>query len=93
MADVKHFLLTGECPPHLDKAQRQRLIPKVASYQLIGEDLYHKGKDLVLRRVLTKDEIQRILESCHGEVCGGHFAKEITSKKITLARYTWPSLH
>ena len=65
----------------------------MTSYQLIGEDLYHKGKDLVLRRVPTNEEIHRILESCHGEVCGGHFAQEITSKKITLARYTWPSLH
>ena len=88
LADVKHFLLTGECPPHLDKAQRRRLIPKVASYQLIGEDLYHKGKDLVLRRVTTKEEIQCILESCHSKVCGGHFAQEITSEKITLAGYT-----
>ena len=73
LEDVKHFLLTRECPWHLDKAQRQ-LFFKVTSYQLTGDDLYHKGKDLVLRRVPTKDEIQRILESCHGEACGGHFA-------------------
>ena len=93
LKDVKHFLLTGECPQHLDKIQRRQLTLKVTSYQLIGEDLYHKGKDLVLRRVPTKEEIHRILESCHGEVCGGHFAQEITSKKITLAKYIWPSLH
>ena len=93
LKDVKHFLLIGECPQHLDKVQRRRLTLKVTSYQLIGEDLYHKGKDLVLRRVPTKEEIHRIVDSCHGEVCGGHFTQEITSKKITLAGYTWPSLH
>ena len=93
LVDVKQFLLPRECPQHLDKIQSRQLTLKVTSYQLIGEDLYHKGKDLVLRRVPTKEEIHRILDSCHGEVCGGHFAQEITSKKITLAGYTWPSLH
>ena len=62
-------------------------------YQLIGDDLYHKGKDLVLRKVPTRNEIIRILKSCHDEVCGGHFAQDITSRKILLAGYTWPSLH
>ena len=93
LEDIKYFLLTGECPRHLDKVQQHRLVTKVTSYQLIGEDLYHKGKDLVLRRVPSRDEILRILESCHDEVCGGHFAQEITSRKISLAGYTWPSLH
>ena len=66
LADVKHFLLIEECPQHLEKVQRRQLTLKVTSYQLIGEDLYHKGKDLVLRRVPTKDAIHHILESCHG---------------------------
>ena len=39
LADVKHFLLTRECPQHLDKVQRRQLTLKVTSYQLIGEDL------------------------------------------------------
>ena len=93
LQDIKHFLLTGECPGHLDKVQRHRLVAKVIPYQLIGDDLYHKGKDLVLRKVPTRNEIIRILKSCHDEVCGGHFAQDITSRKILLAGYTWPSLH
>ena len=55
LADVKHFLLTGACPQHLDKVQKRQLTLKVTSYQLIGEDLYHKRKDLVLIRVPTKE--------------------------------------
>ncbi|MCO5560936.1 hypothetical protein L7F22_014556 [Adiantum nelumboides] len=61
--------------------------------QLIGEHLYHKGKDLVLRRVPLVKEIEKILMSCHDGVCGGHFAQEITSKKILQAGFVWPSLH
>lgn len=94
LQDIKKFLLTGECPKHLDKVQRHRLVAKVVSYQLIGGELYHKGKDLVLRKVPSKEEINRILQSCHDDVYGGHFAQDITSRKILLAGYTWPtSLH
>ncbi|MCO5570524.1 hypothetical protein L7F22_024247 [Adiantum nelumboides] len=59
---------------------------------LIGEYLYHKGKDLVLRRVPLVKEIEKILMACHDGVCGGHFAQEITSKKILQAGFVWPSL-
>ena len=51
------------------------------------------GKDNVLRRVANEDEIESILESCHEGVCGGHFAQEITSRKILQASIVWPSLH
>ncbi|MCO5582761.1 hypothetical protein L7F22_036660 [Adiantum nelumboides] len=93
MEDILYFLETGECPKHLEKVQRHRLVRKALSYQLIGEYLYHKGKDLVLRRVPLVKEIEKILMSCHDGVCGGHFAQEITSRKIPQAGFVWPSLH
>ncbi|MCO5566544.1 hypothetical protein L7F22_020221 [Adiantum nelumboides] len=93
MEDILYFLETGECPKHLERVQRRRLVKKALSYQLIGEYLYHKGKDLVLRRVPLVKKIEKILMSCHDGVCGGHFAQEITSKKILQAGFVWPSLH
>ncbi|MCO5603194.1 hypothetical protein L7F22_057341 [Adiantum nelumboides] len=82
MENILYFLETGECPKHLERVQRHRLVRKALSYQLIGEHLYHKGKDLVLRRVPLVKEIEKILMSCHDGVCGGHFSQEITSRKI-----------
>ncbi|MCO5608969.1 hypothetical protein L7F22_063187 [Adiantum nelumboides] len=93
MEDILYFLEIGECPKHLERVQRHRLVKKALSYQLIGEHLYHKGKDLVLRRVPLVKEIEKILMSCHDGVCGGHFAQEITSRKILQAGFVWPSLH
>ncbi|MCO5588722.1 hypothetical protein L7F22_042681 [Adiantum nelumboides] len=93
MEDILYFLETIECPKHLERVQRLHLVRKALSYQLIGEHLYHKGKDLVLRRVPLVKEIEKILMSCHDGVCGGHFAQEITSKKILQAGFVWPSLH
>ncbi|MCO5603894.1 hypothetical protein L7F22_058048 [Adiantum nelumboides] len=93
MEDILYFLETGECPKHLERVQRHRLVRKALSYQLIGEHLYHNGKDLVLRRVPLVKEIEKILMSCHDGVCGEHFAQEITSRKILQAGFVWPSLH
>ncbi|MCO5548629.1 hypothetical protein L7F22_002089 [Adiantum nelumboides] len=93
MEDILYFLETGECPKHLEKVQWHRLVRKALSYQIIEEHLHHKGKDLVLRRVPLVKEIEKILMSCHDGVCGGHFAQEITSRKILQAGFVWPSLH
>ncbi|MCO5601251.1 hypothetical protein L7F22_055370 [Adiantum nelumboides] len=61
MEDILYFLETGECPKYLERVQRHRLVRKALSYQLIGEHLYHKDKDLVLRRVPLVKEIEKIL--------------------------------
>ncbi|MCO5612308.1 hypothetical protein L7F22_066573 [Adiantum nelumboides] len=87
MEDILYFLEIGECPKHLERVQRHCLVRKALSYQLIGEHLYHKGKDLVLRRVPLVKEIEKILMTCHDGVCGGHFAQEITNKKILQAGF------
>ena len=38
-------------------------------------------------------DIQDILASCHDKVYGGHFALDITSRKILQVDFVWPSLH
>ena len=91
--DIFHFLEVGECPGHLTTGQKKWLVRKAVRYRIINEDLYCKGKDLVLRRVPLSHEIESILSSCHDGVCGGHFAQEITSRKILQAGFVWPSLH
>ena len=39
------------------------------------------------------EEISKILQSCHDGVCGGHFAQEVTSRKILQAGFVWTSMH
>lgn len=51
------------------------------------------GKDKVLRKIPTKEEISDILEACHDGVCGGHFAHDITCRNVLQARIIWPSIH
>jgi len=51
-------------------------------YTLIGEELYCIGKDGVLKREINVEEAKSALESCHDGTCRGHFATNITIRKI-----------
>ena len=85
LQDVLCFLETGEPPPRSTKGERRWLARKAVRYQLINKDLFCKGKDQVLWKVLSKEDIHCILHSCHNDVCGGHFVYELTCRKVLQA--------
>ena len=62
------------------------------SYTIIVDTLYKKGKDEVLRRCVTSSEIPLILKKCHDNMTGGHFAGDVTARKILQSSYWWPTL-
>ncbi|MCO5558355.1 hypothetical protein L7F22_011936 [Adiantum nelumboides] len=93
LAPIVSYILEGEFPQSFTKAQKQRLMEKASSYLFLEGALYQRGKDQVCRRIPTVKEIPSILEGLHEEACGGHFAQELTAKKILLSGYVWPSLH
>ena len=82
LQDVLCFLEIGEPPPHSTRGERRWLARKAVRYRLINEDLFCMGKDQVLWRVPSKEDIHRVLYSCHNDVCGGHFAYELTYRKV-----------
>ncbi|MCO5605822.1 hypothetical protein L7F22_060006 [Adiantum nelumboides] len=93
LAPIVSYILEGEFPQSFTKAQKQRLMEKASSYLFLEGALYQRGKNQVCRRIPTVEEIPSILEGLHEEACGGHFAQELTAKKILLSGYVWPSLH
>ncbi|MCO5610844.1 hypothetical protein L7F22_065086 [Adiantum nelumboides] len=93
LAPIVSYILEGEFPQSFTKAQKQRLMEKASSYLFLEGALYQRGKDQVCSRIPTVEEIPSILEGLHEEACGGHFAQELTAKKILLSGYVWPSLH
>ena len=54
--------------------------------------LYHRGVDSILRRCLTHDEAEVVLNDFHGGACGGHLSGLSTSQKILRACYLWLSI-
>ncbi|RVW87273.1 Gag-Pol polyprotein [Vitis vinifera] len=52
---------------------------------------YKKGVENVVATIF-QDEQQGILNHCHENACGGHFASQKTSMKMLQSGFTWPSL-
>ena len=88
----EEFLLIAIIPTVIKKAKKYRFVRKATKYKLIGDTLYMKGADLVLRRVPWKEKIYRVLEENHEGACGGHFSFKITLPKILQEGYAPPSM-
>ncbi|MCO5570045.1 hypothetical protein L7F22_023759 [Adiantum nelumboides] len=86
------FLQTGLLPAELEKSKKYAFLRRAKRYMLVGDSLYMKGADLVMRRVPWKEEIYKVLEENHEGSCGGHFASKITLHKILQEGYVWPSI-
>ena len=61
-------------------------------YTIIADTLYKKEKNGILRRCVTSSEIPLILKECHDNRAGGHFAGDVTARKILQSGYWWPAL-
>ncbi|MCO5570329.1 hypothetical protein L7F22_024048 [Adiantum nelumboides] len=86
------FLQIGLLPAELEKSKKYAFLHRAKRYMLVGDSLYMKGADIVMRRVPWKEEIYKILEENHEGSCGGHFASKITLHKILQEGYVWPSI-
>jgi len=59
---------------------------------IVGDMLYRRGVDTVLRRCLTHEEVEKVLNDCHLGVCGGHQSGYATAQKNLRAGYFWPTM-
>jgi hypothetical protein len=77
---------------HLSRDDRRRIRHQAPRYLLIGDILYRRGIDTILRRCVTIDEVDKVLNDCHSGACGGHLSGIATAQKIIRAGYFWPTL-
>jgi len=49
---------------------------------IVGNTLYRHGIDTILRRCLTHEEAEKVLNDCHLGTCGGHQSGYATTHKI-----------
>jgi hypothetical protein len=90
--DIIQYLTSQEFPPEFSTSRKRNLIEQCAPFTMLGSVLYKLGKDGVLRRCIFESEVENILQGCHADVCGGHFAGDSTARKVLLAGFWWPSL-
>ena len=81
------LLQTSTFQSELTKDARRRIRHQSQPYRIVGDTLYRVGVDSVLRRCLTLEEAERVLNDCHSGTCGGHMSGYATAQKILRAGY------
>ncbi len=76
----------------LNLAEKQKLAKKVERFILKEGIMYKVGQNNRMHKFLTTSKAQIILKELHEIVARGHFAIDITIKKILDAKYWWPTL-
>ena len=74
------------------KDEHRKLRHLAKNYLIIGDTLYHRRVDSILRRCLTLEEAEFVLNDCHNGAYGGHLSRLATAQKILRAGYFWPSI-
>lgn len=61
-------------------------------YQILDDKLYWVGVHSLLRRCLTLEEAERVLNDRHSSACGDHMFGYATAQKTLHVGYLWPSI-
>jgi hypothetical protein len=90
--EIVRYLQTLKFPQHLSRDDRQRIRHQAKKYTIVGDTLYHRRINDILRRCLTHGEAESLLNNFHYEACGGHLSGLATTQKILRVGYVWPSI-
>ena len=71
--------IEGPYSPFMDEQQRLRHVSK--SYLIVDNTLYRHGVDSILRRCLTHEEAELVLNDWHRGACGGHLSRLSIAQK------------
>ncbi|CAA7060045.1 unnamed protein product [Microthlaspi erraticum] len=75
------------------KALRDENLPWMLGITIgMSPYLYKRGPDSIYRRCIAEEDVQGVLEHCHGSAYGGHFATFKTATKVLQSGLWWPTL-
>jgi hypothetical protein len=93
LTDMIYFLSHGLPSKELSKAERKRLGVRSRAFSLMNDNLYHQSADgIICRHVVRQDERAEVLRECHSVVAGGHYAREVTARKVWQSGLWWPTV-
>ena len=90
--EMMQFFYTGLFPSTFSRDQRKRLALQSRHYKVIADQLYRIGGDGLLCRCVPPHETEVVLAEAHQGIGGGHFAGDVTARKILQAGLWWPKL-
>ena len=81
------YLQIHGAPPYSTHKQRHKIRQQSKHYIIIGDTLYHRCVDTILRRFLVHEEAENVFNDCNGGLCGGHLSRLAISRKIFHTGY------
>ncbi|RVW79461.1 Retrovirus-related Pol polyprotein from transposon 17.6 [Vitis vinifera] len=91
-AHIANYLITGEIPSEWNAQDRKHFLQKFMLIIGKSPSFLSIVADQIIRKCVPEDEQQGILNHCHENACGGHFASQKTAMKVLQSGFTWPSL-
>ena len=85
--DILIYLHTLKYPAASSREERHKLHLHAKNYLIIGDTLYCRGVDSILRLCLTHEETEIVLNDDHSGACGGHLSGLETTLKILRDGY------
>ena len=68
------YLQTQNFQPNTLRSNQRCIRYQAKDYLIVGDTLYCHGFDTILRRCLTHEEAEKVLNDCHFGACGGHLS-------------------
>ena len=87
--DILIYLQTLKYPAAFSREEQRKLCLHANTYLIIGDTLYRSGVDSILRRCLTHEEVQIVLNDAHSGACGGHLSRLAMAQQILRVNYLW----
>ena len=78
--DILIYLQTLKYPAAFSREERSKLRLHAKNYLIIGDTLYRRRVDFILRRCLTHEEAEIVLNDSHSRACGGHLSGLATTQ-------------
>ena len=70
--DIIIYLQTQKYRSNTSRSEQRRIQYQSKDYMIVGDTLYRRGIDIVLRRCLSHEEAEKVLNDFHLGTCGGH---------------------
>ncbi|RVW62062.1 Retrovirus-related Pol polyprotein from transposon 17.6 [Vitis vinifera] len=87
-AHIANYLVTGEVPSEWKAQDRKHFLAKIHAYYWEEPFLFKYCADPIIRKCVPEEEQQGILNYCHENACGGHFASQKTTMKVLQSGFT-----
>ncbi|CAA7018774.1 unnamed protein product [Microthlaspi erraticum] len=84
-------MVSGEVPSSFDAYKRKKFF-KDARHYYWDEPTCTREDQIAFTECIAEEDVQGVLEHCHGSAYGGHFATFKTATKVLQSGLWWPTL-